>query len=299
MEDLATLQAHRRATAHLIPLLEAVRSVAEIGWRRAEAAAAPLGAYAERLEAMLARSLGTLDPARRHTVLAPWERPGPVGLLVVSSERGLCGQFNQQIAQFALTRGRELIEQGEQVTYLSLGGRGRRLLEDAGGPVLYSRPLPSLGLPAYEDVEEIALDLLAFVEQRAFTRLIVLYQRPARQFAYEQVQRNLLPGEIGPIPKDGHRTSLLPPGDDVALINHLLTEALLVGVLQSIVESAVSEQLARILAMRLAGSNARRLLDQLTTRTFAAQKHADTTALLEIVAGYDVSDEEERISGFT
>ena len=291
IEDLAALEAHRRAIAHLVPLLEAVRSVAEIAWRRAEAAGAPLRAYTDRIETMLAAALGTLDPRERAAVLAPWSATGAVGLLVVTSERGLCGRFNHRLVDASLAYARTLTEQGQPVHFLLLGSRGRRLLDEAGQPVLFSRPLPSLGLPAYADVEAIALDLLDLVEQETLRRLVVVHHAPTHQFGYERAIRTLLPAEVRALPRHANREAILPVGDASTLISHLFAEALLVGIYRAIVESAISEQMARILAMRLASDNARDLLDRLTLDANLARKQAATNSLLEIIAGYDATAE--------
>jgi F-type H+-transporting ATPase subunit gamma len=68
---------------------------------------------------------------------------------------------------------------------------------------------------------------------------------------------------------------------------HLISEYVLTELYSSAIESAVSEQLARVAAMRLASENARKLLDELTMQYNLARQRSITQSLLEIVTGYE------------
>ena len=289
MEDLEALAAHRRAIEHLIPLLEAIRSVAEIAWRRAANAAGPLARYDATLLPSVVRSLARLDPEVRRELLESPADGLPTGLLIVGSERGLCGPFNDHLVAEGLRRAGELEADGEAVRLLCLGGRVRRLLEAAARPVLYSQALPSFSVPSYVYSEEVALDLLEQIERRAVGRLVVLSNAPAGRFHYRAVLRPLVPPELTTDHALAADVEVKPDGDEPTLAAHLLTEHLLVGLHRIVIESAISEQLARISAMRLATENARRVLDHLTLEYTAAQQQAVTASILEVVAGYELT----------
>lgn len=63
-------------------------------------------------------------------------------LLFISSERGLCGAFNERLIEYGLAHARALTGTGESVGYVCLGDRGRRLLQTSGSPLLcLSRPV--------------------------------------------------------------------------------------------------------------------------------------------------------------
>jgi F-type H+-transporting ATPase subunit gamma len=289
MEDVEALAAHRQVIVRLIPLLEAMRSVAEIAWRRAEQGFQPLAHYSDRLRAMLERVVTSLDREQHAALLGSWADGRPVGLLFVSSERGLCGAFNERLVDHGRQHARNLAAQGQTVKLLCLGSRGRRLLEAAGQPLLYSRSMPSLSVPTYGDVEEVALDLLDLAEQGAFGRLSVIHNAPVQRFQYGVSIQALLPPDIT-VPEGSQKRAVVKPrGDTPTLITHLLTESLLIGLYQAVMASVISEQLARIYAMRLAVDNARKLLDRLTLEHNLALSHAATSALLEIMAGYEAT----------
>ncbi|HEY7248943.1 MAG TPA: FoF1 ATP synthase subunit gamma [Methylomirabilota bacterium] len=287
MESLEALEAHRRGVAHLIPILDAVRSIAELAWRHAERGFQPLERYAERLQTSFERVVSTLTREER-MALAARDRL-PVALLFVSSERGLCGPFNERVVEYGLAHARSWTEKGSSVRYLCFGNRSRRLLEAAGVTLLYTRALASLSVPAYVDIQEAALDLLELTGERAFGRLVVIHNAPARRFQYAPARRQLLPPVLPAISGSPERAAVIPTGDTPTLITHLMTEQLLVGLYRSVMESVISEQLARIYTMRLAADNTRRLVEDLSTQCNLARRNAITESLLEIVAGYDAT----------
>jgi F-type H+-transporting ATPase subunit gamma len=290
MENLEALAAHRQVIERLIPLLEAIRSVAEIAWRRADQGYRPLLRYSAALRTALEQITAALGPAQRPALPGSWAVGRPTGLLFVASERGLCGAFNEHLVRHGLQHMRELAAAGETVRLLCLGSRGRRLLEGAGQTLLYHKPIPSLSVPSYLEVEAIALDLLDLAEQGAFGRLLVVYNAPVRRFQFGVSIRTLVPPDLPPPPRPQQRVRVKPVGDAPALMTHLLTEYLLIELYRAITESVISEQLARIQTMRLAGENARKLLDTLTLEYHLAQSHAVTSALLEVIAGYEATN---------
>ncbi len=291
MEDLEALAAHCRTIERLISLLDAIRSVAEIAWRRAEQGFDPLRQYSDRLQKLFKETLIGLDPEQRQALLNAEADERPSALLFVTAERGLCGPFNDRLVAQGLQHARKLSAQGHTVQLLCLGSRGRRLLEAAGHQLLYAKPLPSLAVPTYVDIEEIALDLLDLCEQRAFGRLLVAHNAPVRRFQYGATVRPLLPPDLAVPERPRARIVVKPAYDVPALLTHLLTEYLLLGLYQAVIESAMSEQLARVYTMRLATENARKLLDKLTLDYNLARSYAVTNSLLEIVAGYEATTE--------
>ncbi len=287
MEGLETLEAHRRGVAHLIPILDAVRSIAELAWRRAERGFHSLDAYAGGLRASFESVVSTFTREERAAPVSSDRLP--VGLLFLSSERGLCGVFNERLVEYGLGRVRALTDEGAAVRCLCLGSRGRRLLEAAGVALLYARSLASLSVPAYVDIQEIVLDLLDLADRKAFGRLVVVHNAPTRRFQYAPTLRPLLPPELPEVSGQPRVATVMPAGDTSVLVTHLMTEQVLVDLFRSVMESVISEQLARIYTMRLAADNAGRLVEDLTAQCNLARRNAITNSLLEVVAGYEAT----------
>ena len=295
MNDVEGLATHRRTIERLIGLLDAIRSVAEIAWRRAEQSFQPLTVYRAHLQNLFPPALDALTPEQRDLILHGDKGGRSIGVLFISSERGLCGPFNNRLVTQGLQRIRALVGQDQTIKFLCLGGRGKRLLEAAGHSLLYGKPLPSLAIPSYVDIEGVALDLLELVERGALSRLVVVHNAPVHRFQYGVTLRDLLPPAIA-APQRRHkpkRIAVKPAQDAPTLVTHLLTEYLLVELYQAVIESAISEQLARIYTMRLATENANKLLEKFTLEYNLARSQAVTQELLEIVAGYEATNKKK------
>lgn len=285
-ETVEELAAHLRAVQRLVPFLDAIRSIAEISWRRAESLENPLASYRAHVHAALARLSSVGEGATRFEVLARLPEQRPSGLLVIGSERGLCGPFNQRLVAFALREMRSRRERGQQIAALCAGTRARQLLEESDTRLAYFRQLPSLTVPTYADLEDITLDVLDFVEAGELGAVFAVRNKPVQRFQYEPSVTRLFPPEVAPLSEVPVRAPVHPPEDLHALFNHLVTERFLVGLFEAVLDSAISEQLARIYTMRIATENAKKMVENLSVRHNRARSNAITKALLEVVGGY-------------
>ncbi len=288
--DYDAIRSHQHAIQQVVPLLEAMRSIAEIDFRRAETRLPPLRRYAESIDGQLGALNQSRDGAYGLDGVA-----GETALVVVSSERGLCGAFNAHLIGRVREELRRLRAAGDEVVLVCLGRQGRSLLLAAGEELAYESPMPTFALPAYLDVERVAIEVLDLMEERACGRLVVMYNRPAHQFQYEVTQRQLFPVEPGELPEDKaiRPVDVKPDSDADNLFEHLVTERVLIDLYEAVIESAISEELARVAAMRLATDNARKLLEELTLDANRARQISETNALLEIISGFDAASVQE------
>jgi len=284
-EDLEQLDRHRRAVGNLVPLLDAIAGIGEIAYRRASERLVPAHNYANAVRDQMAR-IERL-PALPET---PWpgNPHGRTALLVVTSERGLCGRFNHHLVEQAIAEQQRLSAGEGQVDVLVLGRRGAILLEESGVAPVFRAAMPSVSRPTYLDAERIAVDLLDLVEQHGYRRLDVLSARPAGRLAYKPAIQCLLPPEPSPAGEGstGREPGLKPAGDLPHLIARLVTERLLAELYVVLIQSVISEQLARVFAMRLAVSNARRLVSRLDVEYNAARQQQITRELSEVVGAF-------------
>jgi F-type H+-transporting ATPase subunit gamma len=287
-EDLDSLAAHLRSIRQIIPLLEAVRSVSEIAFRRSLQRSGPLDDYTMNVKSSFERLVASLERVQRDAVTRLFAQPGPVGLLVIASERGLCGGFNDRIVSSVR---QSLLSDGlRDARVLVLGARGRSRLDEAGVPIAYARSVPSLTLPGYRDVEDIVLDMLEMLDRGTLGRIVVLHAAPVGGFRYAIRTQGLYPPDVPLATPRQLRMDVKPAADLPALVRHVLTELLLVNLYGAVFASFVSEQLSRVSSMRLAVENARRLADALSGEYALARRNYITTSLLEIVAGYEAAN---------
>jgi F-type H+-transporting ATPase subunit gamma len=288
--DLDALNARRNAVGTLVPLLGGIRSVAELAFRRHARRVAPVDTYTDEVHVLLTQLLASLPAeSEARTGFLAGRGGDSTALLVITPERGLCGAFTEFLVSRTLEIIRQEAQRGVDVKLCAWGSRGRRLLEAAGQSVSYSARLPSFTLATYLEVEHHALELLDLMDRWSLQRLSVLHNTPTQGFQYQIVLRQLLPPDVPAASLRRQPVEVKPAGDLPTLLTHLLTEHVLVGLYRAAVESAISEQLARIATMRKAEDNARRLVDDLTAEYNVASQHAATQSLLEIVAGYEAA----------
>ena len=139
-DDLEGLAAHRRAVDATLPLLGAIQSIAEMAHRDAERVGVPVKLYAARVHALLKSLLESLEPPERDQLLARMTGSGPSALVVIGSERGLCGAFNDHLVRHVAG----LVEPGMLV--VCWGARCARMLAGTDRTITLSAPLPSLAV---------------------------------------------------------------------------------------------------------------------------------------------------------
>jgi F-type H+-transporting ATPase subunit gamma len=281
------IRAHQHAIQQVIPLLEAIRAVAEIAFRHADERLPPLTRYASRIEDQLAE-MGPLSdlPFGDYANL-----PSRSLLVMISSERGLCGAFNRRLVEGVRAELEQQRSAGEEAVLVCLGRRGQRLMEAAGERIFRWSRLPSFALPDYLEIEKEAVDILDLMEEQGCSRLIVMHNVPERRFSYQVARRQLLPVEDERLSQRGSRpvAQIKPAWDAEELLTQMITERVLIDIYHAVVESAVSEELARVAAMRLAVENARHLLEDLTLEANRTLQISETNALLEIIGGFEVT----------
>jgi F-type H+-transporting ATPase subunit gamma len=219
------------------------------------------------------------------------QRPGPPDkpwvLVVIASRRGLCGSFNNAIAEAAAEHVRKGREAGAKIVIRSSGHRAQLMLEALGNPVEKAYPqfdrVPDPAVVrtiAGELVQEFLSGAIQGVEV-AFTRFLsTARQKPG-------VVR-LLPLDIPAPPRQEGKPEPFPPTflpDAETVRRRVVPEAVRVRLYECFLEASVSEHVARMTAMRYASENADDLIHQLTVRYNRARQSQITMELAEIMGG--------------
>lgn len=284
------IEEHLDSVSGLEPLMRAIRSVAEVAYRRADERSETLDVYEAHISRMLRGATKELSDSERARLLG--EGAGHrIGVLLVGSERGLCGPFNEQALDTVHRTLDGIEEEGRQAVPLVLGSKASRVLSQRGFEPTFSRSLPSFNVPPYVRVEEFALELLDLLAGDHLDGLRVVYHRPARGFEYETVETDLWPVEPGVADRDVPRVPVHTSENLEAFVRHLVTERFLVDLYDAVLHSSASEQLARIRTMRLAVDNVQDREDDLRRELQRARRHAETQALLQVLSGFEATAE--------
>ncbi|HMP72757.1 MAG TPA: ATP synthase F1 subunit gamma [Kiritimatiellia bacterium] len=243
-----------------------------------------VSAYEERLHAMIQRLCSSLDQTQ-HPLLLPRPEIKNVLVLLVTSDKGLCGGFNNNIikhvAQWIASPARK-----EQTIHMACCGRR--------GYLFYRRRLNVVSYyedathhPSYPIAEQIGKDIRDGFLSGAYDEVHIAFnlfqnaisQRPVimKLLPFEEVDFNL---ELAGI----YHNYILEPDRDL-LVDRLLTMAVDYEVYYSLVENAAGENGARMTAMDSATTNAEKMISLNTLLRNRARQAAITTELIEIISG--------------
>jgi F-type H+-transporting ATPase subunit gamma len=247
--------------------------------------------YTERVIDLLGDVLGRSEEDFDHPLLREPEGCRNEVLLVLTSDRGLCGSYNTEVVDLALDRRRQLAEAGYDVELHVLGKRGLRYLQFRD--VEIARRWPPFGpVPEYVQAGRIAQEFMDRFLAAEISGLEVAYTRHASSGPARPVIGQVLPlGDIPqppPIRRAGEAVERLPyelhPSAEVILRN-LLPATVRLRLYQCYLDAAVTEQLARIGAMRQATDSADEMIGDLTRQYNRQRQSSITTELSEIVGG--------------
>jgi F-type H+-transporting ATPase subunit gamma len=277
---MASLKAIRKRIASVRntqQITKAMKMVAAAKLRRAQEAVQASRAYAEKLGEVVA-GLASESSLREHPLVRERNPQGKVMLIVLTSDRGLCGGFNTNL----LRQTERFLQAPERSTVLGLVGR-------KGYDYYKRRPV--------EIVEHITTGAAAPIElardivARAVARFVndevdaiyVLFSRFRSAISQVPTVERLLPIEA-PAADENPREYLFEPDRD-AVIEDLLPRYVEVKVFQAVLESIASEQGARMTAMESASKNASDMIERLTLEMNRARQATITKELMEIVGG--------------
>ena len=250
---------------------------------RAQQAAEASRAYGAKLTEIFSAAAAGLEPDV-NPLLMP--RPGAkkLDIVVVTSDRGLCGAFNSNVIKHALSVMRERVDKVESISVIPIGRRGRDSFRRAR--VDMPRSWIGLSSPTPAHAHEIASFLIERFLSGACDEVVVVYGRFVSALTQVPTHTTVIPA-----------LAALPPTSEAPKLSYEFepnAEALLASVLPSIIEfmvlralleNAASEHGARMTSMDSATENTKELIRSLTLQMNKARQTQITTELTEIVAG--------------
>jgi F-type H+-transporting ATPase subunit gamma len=278
-----------RSVQNTRKITKAFELVAAARLRRAQARIEAMRPYADRMMELMAGT-ARASTSMRGLPLLERREVRTAAILALTGDRGLAGAFNSQILRHVFTLERRLRSEGVEVRWLVSGRRGASTLRfrryDVGQAwVGFS------DRPAYSDAQTIAHAISELYTQGEVDQVFVVYNR----FVSPLVQR-VTEQEVLPIPEDifeGEDERDALAGDFIyepepeEILARLLPVYVETELYRALLESAASEQGARMTAMRNASKNAGELIESLTLAMNRARQAEITQEILEVVAGAD------------
>jgi F-type H+-transporting ATPase subunit gamma len=265
-------------------ITKAMEMVAASKMRRAQERMRAARPYAARMRALISR-LGEANPDYRHPFLIEREPQG-VGIIVVSTDRGLAGGLNSNIFKNVLLLAREWQGKGATVSLCVLGNKGLAFFRRLGMPILGGTG--GLGdRPHIKDLIGTVKVMLDAYREGKLDRVFLVNAQFVNTMTQKPVALQLLPAQTvaqegDPLPE--HWDYIYEP-DAAAILEGLLTRYVESQVYQGAVETVASEMAARMVAMKSASDNAGNIIGELQLVYNKARQAAITKELAEIVGG--------------
>ncbi len=265
-------------------ITKAMQMVSAAKLRRAQEAAEAARPYAERMTAVmggLAASVGQSAGAPR--LLAGTGSDKVHLLVVMTSERGLCGGFNSTIVRLARAKANALIAEGKTVKILTVGKKGReQLRRDYSAYLVGHVDLSEVKRVGYVNAQAIARDVLARFDAGDCDVVTIFYNRFQSVIAQIPTAQQIIPAKF-----EATGASALydyEPSEE-AILADLLPRGVATQIFTALLENGASEQGARMSAMDNATRNAGEMITKYTTIYNRSRQAAITKELIEIISG--------------
>jgi F-type H+-transporting ATPase subunit gamma len=292
---MQTIQHLRRQIGNaedLLSVVKTMKSLAAVNIRHYEQAVESLADYNRTVELglqALMRSEEGRELSVQSTGTPRW------GAIVIGSDQGFCGQFNERIVTHAddtLTEMGLTQSRRDHPPVTPVGLRCAVLLEDAKYPLATLLETPS-GLGAVTNlVQDLLVQISDWQTHRGINHLLVFYNRPIGGAIYESTQVQLLPlhGEwlhgLKEKPWPG-RSLPLYTMEWQKLFSALIRQYMFVVLYRAATESLAAEETARLASMQNAEKNIDERIEDLTKRYHQQRGDAITAELMDIVAGFE------------
>jgi F-type H+-transporting ATPase subunit gamma len=268
-------------------ITKAMQMVAAAKLRRAQEAAEAARPYAERYNKVLsglAQSVAGSETAPR--LVAGTGRDKVQLLVVMTSERGLCGGFNSTIVRLVRQRIERLRAEGKTIKILTVGKKGREQLKrDYSDLFVGHVSLADVKRLGYADAEGVARDVLGRFDADEFDVATIFYNRFQSVISQIPTAQQIIPAHFE---ADGSASASMlydyEPSEE-AILAELLPRGVATQIFTALLENAASEQGARMTAMDNATRNAGDMIERLTIVYNRSRQASITKELIEIISG--------------
>jgi F-type H+-transporting ATPase subunit gamma len=266
-------------------ITKAMQMVAAAKLRRAQEAAEAARPYAERMTAVMgALASGAANSAGAPRLLAGTGADKTHLLVIMTSERGLCGGFNTTIVRLARAKIAELLAAGKTVKILTVGKKGReQLRRDYSQFFVGHVDLSDVKRLGYSNAQGIAREILSRFDGGEFDVATLFYNRFQSVISQIPTAKQVIPATF----EDAGSASALydyEPSEE-GILADLLPRGVATQVFTALLENGASEQGARMSAMDNATRNAGDMINKLTIQYNRSRQAAITKELIEIISG--------------
>ncbi|HXV39891.1 MAG TPA: F0F1 ATP synthase subunit gamma [Steroidobacteraceae bacterium] len=263
-------------------ITKAMEMVAASKMRRAQERMKAARPYADKIRQVIGH-VRAANPHHRHPFLVEREVKA-VGIIIVSSDRGLCGSLNINVFKQVLTAAREYQKQGVEMHLCLIGSKAMQFFRRLKLPITAS--ITHLGdKPRVADLLGTVKAMLDLYEEGRIDRLVLASNRFVNTMTQRPELRQMLPAETVDASDLQERWDYIYEPEPNALISSYMMRYIESQVYRAAVENLACEMAARMVAMKSATDNAGKIIDELQLIYNKARQAAITKEISEIVGG--------------
>jgi F-type H+-transporting ATPase subunit gamma len=263
-------------------ITRAMKMVAAARLRRAQERIIEARPYADKMREVL-QSLSLRTEPEAHPLLVRREMKR-VELLAITSDRGLCGSFNQNVMRSVERFIRENQSSYEEISLTLVGRKGLDYFRRRQVPIVrdYVGQFRDID---YEVAATVGKDMVEDYTSEAVDGVFLVYNEFRSPLIQRVVMRDLLPIEPLEVEPDYYPVEYIYEPSAEAILSELLPRYVEAQLYRALLESTAGEHGARMTAMDAATENAEEMIEKLTLMYNKARQSAITTEMLEIVGG--------------
>nr|WP_217346254.1 F0F1 ATP synthase subunit gamma [Noviherbaspirillum sp. L7-7A]MBV0880652.1 F0F1 ATP synthase subunit gamma [Noviherbaspirillum sp. L7-7A] len=266
-------------------ITRAMEMVAASKMRKAQERMRSARPYSDKIR-NIASNLAEANPEYTHPFLVKQDASKTVGIIVVTTDKGLCGGMNTNALRVLTNKLRELEGKGNKVEAVAIGNKGFGFLNRVGARVV-SHAVQIGDTPHLEKLIGPVKVLLDAYQEGRLDAVYIVYTKFINTMRQEPMLEQLLPlsSERMTADKHGMDWDYIYEPDAQTVIDELLVRYVEALIYQAVAENLASEQSARMVAMKAASDNAGNVIGELRLVYNKTRQAAITKELSEIVAG--------------
>ena len=285
MPSLKELKGRINSVKSTQKITKAKQMVAAAKLRRAQAAAEAARPYQERLTSVMASLAGKVSGDSAPKLLAGTGSDQRHLLVVVNTDKGLCGGLNSNLVKAAKLKASELLGQGKEVQFYLVGKKGRAPIKrDYADRIEKHFDTSNVKTPGFEEADAIAAELIEMYEAGKFDVAHLVFPTFKSALAQDPTVNQLIPVPSPEAAEESDAVVEYEPGEE-EILEELLPRYVKTQIFGALLEREASEQGASMTAMDNATRNAGDLINKLTIQYNRSRQAAITTELIEIIAG--------------
>ncbi|MGB1800311.1 MAG: F0F1 ATP synthase subunit gamma [Gammaproteobacteria bacterium] len=264
-------------------ITKAMEMVAASKMRKAQDRMQAARPYAEKISNVISH-LAHANPEYKHPYLIPRAEVKRVGLIIVSTDRGLCGGLNANMFRMLVKQIKAWEDEGKEVDLCVIGSKAAGFFGSIGANII-GQVTHYGDSPGLDDLIGTIMLMLKAFDEGTVDEVHLVSNKFVNSMTQTPTMTQLIPGKAGEEDGYDHHWDYLYEPDAEEVLTSLLTRYIESQVYSGVMENIASEMAARMVAMKSASDNAGKLIDELQLIYNKARQAAITQELSEIVAG--------------